>query len=158
MSDQIDEQRMRLALEQARLADALDEVPVGCVVVHEPSGAVVGAGHNRRVIDCDPTAHAEILALRQAGLTLGRWMLVDCALYVTLEPCAMCAGAMINARIPRVVYGCDDPKAGAIRSLYRLCDDARLNHQVHVLGGVLAEECSSLLKAFFQRQRQAGKK
>lgn len=149
---------MRLAIEQALHADAIDEVPVGCVIVHEPTGQVVGAAHNRRVADHDPTAHAEMVALRQAGQTLGHWMLVDCVLYVTLEPCAMCAGAMINARIPRLVYGCDDPKAGAIRSLYRLCEDARLNHRVEAVGGVLVEECSRPLKAFFQRQRSLGKK
>jgi len=149
---------MRQALEEARRAQAVDEVPIGCVIVHEPTEQIVGRGHNRRVADRDPTAHAEILALRQAGQRLGRWMLPDCALFVTLEPCPMCAGALVNARIGRLVYGCDDPKAGAIRSLYQICQDPRLNHRVAVSGGILAEPCAELLKVFFQRQRQLGKR
>ena len=149
---------MRLALQEAGIAKSIGEVPIGCVIVHDPSNAVVGRGHNRRQIDHDPTAHAEIIALRQAGQCIGHWRLLDCTLYVTLEPCPMCAGAMVNARIPRLVYGCDDPKAGAARSLFRLCDDARLNHRLDISGGVLADECAEILREFFKEQRRLGKK
>jgi tRNA(adenine34) deaminase len=149
---------MLQALELARAAAAGGEVPIGCVVVHEPTGRVVGRGANRRVTDHDPTAHAEILALREAGRTIGHWRLLDCTLYVTLEPCPMCAGAIVNARVPRLVYGCDDPKAGAVRTLYRLCEDERLNHRVEVSSGVLANECAEVLREFFRAQRAAGKK
>lgn len=145
---------MRQALQLAAEAAGLDEVPIGCVVVHDPTGAVVGAGYNRREIDHDPTAHAEILAMRQAGQTLGHWRLLDCTLVVTLEPCPMCAGAIVNARIPRLVYGCEDPKAGAVRTLYQICEDARLNHRVQVTGGVLAGECAQILRDFFRKKRE----
>lgn len=149
---------MREALAEARAAAALGEVPIGCIIVHEPDGQIIGRGFNRRETDADPTAHAEILALRQASQTLRTWRLTHCTLYVTLEPCPMCAGAIVNARVPRLVYGCDDPKAGAVRSLYQLCEDARLNHRLNVVGGVLADECAALLREFFQVKRGLGKK
>ena len=152
------QQWMAEALSLARGAMELGEVPIGCVVVHDPTGRVVGRGYNRRETDRDPTAHAEILAMREAGKTLGHWRLVDCTLVVTLEPCPMCAGAIVNARVPRLVYGCDDPKAGAVRTLYEVCSDARLNHQVHVAGGILADESAQLLRDFFRGQRALGKK
>ena len=149
---------MRQALAEAEQARALQEVPIGCIIVHDPTQAIVGRGYNRRETDHDPTAHAEIIALRQAGVSIGHWRLLDCTLFVTLEPCPMCAGAMVNARIPRLVYGCDDPKAGAVRTLFRLCEDERLNHRVEVHDGVLAEECAEMLRAFFRAQRELGKK
>jgi len=149
---------MSEALDLARSAAAAGEVPIGAVVVHDPTGRVVGQGFNRRLLDHDPTAHAEILAMREAGRSLGHWRLLDCTLYVTLEPCPMCAGAIVNARLPRLVYGCDDPKAGAVRTLYQLCDDPRLNHRVEVAGGVLADECAEVLREFFRAQRAMGKK
>jgi tRNA(adenine34) deaminase len=149
---------MREAIAEADKAAAMDEVPIGCVIVHEPTVAIVGRGHNRRQSDRDPTAHAEILAMRDAGHALGDWRLVECSLYVTLEPCPMCAGAMVNARMPRLVYGCDDPKAGAVRSLFQMCSDSRLNHQVVVESGILSDECAGLLREFFRRQRALGKK
>ncbi len=149
---------MLQALAQARLAVEADEVPIGCVIVHDPTDRIVGVGNNRRESDNDPTAHAEILALRQAGQTLGDWRLLDCSIYVTLEPCPMCAGAIVNARIPRLFYGCPDPKAGAVRTLFKLCDDPRLNHRVETIPGILADQCAQLLTDFFRRQRAAGKK
>lgn len=149
---------MRAALAEAATADALDEVPIGAVVYHLPSVRIVGRGHNRRELDLDPSAHAEIVAMRQAASHLQSWRLVDCVLVVTLEPCAMCAGAIVNARVPHLVYGCADPKAGAVRTFFQLCEDPRLNHRVTVTPGVLADECSVLLSAFFQRQRALGKK
>ena len=149
---------MHEAIELARSAAAMGEVPIGCVIVHDPSGRVVGRGFNRRQTDNDPTAHAEIIAMRDAGRVLGHWRLLDCTLYVTLEPCPMCAGAIVNARIPRLVYGCDDPKAGAVRTLFQLCQDSRLNHRVEVEAGVLAGPCAKLLQDFFRAQRAAGKK
>jgi tRNA(adenine34) deaminase len=149
---------MREAIAQAREALSLDEAPIGCVVVHMPSGRIIGRGHNRRQTNHDPTAHAEILALREAGASLGDWRLLDCTLFATLEPCPMCAGAIVNSRIPRLVYGCDDPKAGAVATLFQLCTDARLNHRVSVTRGVLAEECREMLRDFFKSQRAMGKK
>jgi tRNA(adenine34) deaminase len=149
---------MRKAIAEAQAALRLDEVPIGCVIVHEPSGRVIGRGHNLRETAHDATAHAEIIAIRQACEELGAWRLIDCTLVVTLEPCPMCAGSIVNARIPRLVYGCDDPKAGAVRTLYQLCEDARLNHRVEVTSGVLAEECAELLRSFFRAQRALGKK
>jgi tRNA(adenine34) deaminase len=127
-------------------------------VVDDLTGQVVGRGYNRRETDHDPTAHAEILALREAARHRGHWRLTDCTLVVTLEPCPMCAGAIVNARVRRLVYGCDDPKAGAVRTLYRVCDDARLNHRVDVTGGILGDECAKLLQDFFKAQRALGKK
>lgn len=144
---------MQAAIEEAKQALEHEDVPIGCVIVHEPTGRIIGRGHNRREIDKDPTAHAEILALRQAAAELGYWRVTDSTMYVTLEPCPMCAGALVNARLGRLVYGCDDPKAGAVRTLLRLCDDPRLNHRLEVVGGVMAAECAQLLRAFFQTRR-----
>jgi tRNA(adenine34) deaminase len=118
----------------------------------------VGRGRNLRETDEDATAHAEIVAIRQAGRATGHWRLLDCVLVVTLEPCPMCAGAIVNARIPRLIYGCSDPKAGAVRTLFQLCDDPRLNHRVAIEQGVMAAECAGLLTDFFRAQRGLGKK
>lgn len=142
---------MRLALAEAAAAQAKGEVPVGAVVVLD--GAAVGRGHNRTLQDRDPSAHAEIVALRDAARRLGNHRLTGCHLYVTVEPCAMCAGAVVQARIARVVYGCDDPKAGAVRTLYQIADDPRLNHRAEIVGGVLASECGQILQQFFQERR-----
>lgn len=147
-----DVEHMRAALAEARTALTTGDVPVGCVVVG-PDGSVVGRGHNAREATGDPTAHAEILALREASAALGRWRLDDCALVVTLEPCAMCAGAIVLARIPRLVLGAWDPKAGATGSVHDLVRDRRLNHQVEVVGGVLADECGEVLRQFFAERR-----
>jgi tRNA(adenine34) deaminase len=150
------EQAMRLALAEARQALAQEEVPVGAVIVRQ--GRVVAAAGNQREQLRDPTAHAEMIAITQAAEALQSWRLVDCTLYVTLEPCPMCAGAVLQARIPRLVFGAPDPKAGAVRTLFQLLTDPRLNHTAEVVGGVLAEECGSLLSQFFQQQRRLGKK
>ena len=147
---------MRAALDEARAAMGKGEVPVGCVLVRD--GVVVGAGHNLRETTRDPTAHAELLAIRAAAATLGDWRLEGVSAYVTLEPCAMCAGALVLARVPVVVYGCDDAKAGAVRSLFGIGLDARLNHRFAVESGVLADESAALLKEFFARLRAQGKK
>ncbi len=149
---------MRVAIAEAQYAGGLAEVPIGCAIFHEPTGRIVGRGHNRRISDSDPTAHAEILALREAAATLGDWRLLECVMAVTLEPCPMCAGAIVNARIPKLIYGCDDPKAGAVKTLFQLCSDARLNHQVQIESGILSEDCAHLLRAFFRAQRALGKK
>ncbi|MCL2025140.1 MAG: tRNA adenosine(34) deaminase TadA [Coriobacteriia bacterium] len=146
-----DEHYMRMALEQARQAGDLGEVPIGAVVVVDDE--VVAATHNRREVDRDPAGHAEFLALREAARVLDRWRLSDATVYVTLEPCPMCAGLMHQARIARCVYGVADPKAGALGTLYSLHDDARLNHRFEVVGGVLAEECAVLLQGFFAERR-----
>jgi tRNA(adenine34) deaminase len=151
-------QPMREAIRLAQEAQAQGEVPIGCIIIHDPTSRIVGQGFNRRLLDHDPSAHAEIVAMRQAGQALSHWRLLDCTLYVTLEPCPMCAGAMVNARLPRLVYGCDDPKAGAVRTLYQICEDPRLNHRLQVIPGILAPECSQLLTTFFQAQRALGKK
>ena len=142
-----DERFMRVAIAEAARAAARGEVPVGAVVVC--GGEIVGLGHNLRETAQDPTAHAELIAVRAAALHLGTWRLVDCSVYVTLEPCPMCAGMLVNARVPRVVWGADDPKAGAATSLYRLGDDPRLNHRFEGVSGVLADDCAQLLKDFF---------
>ena len=152
------EQWMREAITEARSARAAGDVPIGCIIVHSPTRQIIGRGRNRREVDCDPTAHAEIVAIRHAGAALKSWRLIDCILIVTLEPCPMCAGAIVNARIPHLIYGCSDPKAGAVHTLYQLCADARLNHRVHTQAGVLADECSDLLTEFFRQQRAMGKK
>jgi len=144
------------ALVLASQAAAAGEIPVGALIVHHPPGEsprIVGRGFNRREANHDPSAHAEIVALRQAGKTLQSWRLLDCTLYVTLEPCPMCAGAIVQARLPRLVYGCSDPKAGAVDTLFRLCSDPRLNHQVQVIPGILAGESATILKAFFAARR-----
>jgi tRNA(adenine34) deaminase len=145
--DQADEQWMQAAIAEARLAEARGEVPVGAVIVHE--GQIIGRAHNERESSQDPTTHAEMIAIRQAAKQLGSWRLIDTTLYVTLEPCPMCAGALVNARVPRVVWGCDDPKAGATRSLYNIGTDARLNHRFECVPGVLEEACAALLTKFF---------
>jgi len=146
-----DERGMRLALAEARQAATEDEVPVGAVIVH--NGDVVAAAHNGREQLRDPTAHAEMIAITQAAESLGRWRLEGCTLYVTLEPCPMCAGAIVQARVPRVVYGATDPKAGAVESLYTMLTDERLNHRCKVEHGVLAAECGDLLREFFAARR-----
>jgi tRNA(adenine34) deaminase len=143
---------MMLALDEARLALEHDDVPVGCVIV-DADGTELARAHNARERDTDPTAHAELLALRAAAATRGSWRLDGTTLYVTLEPCAMCAGAMVLARIDRLVFGAVDPKAGAVASLYNIAQDDRLNHRVAVEQGVLAEESGALLKAFFKEKR-----
>jgi tRNA(adenine34) deaminase len=145
---------MRLALLEAEKALAHGDVPVGAILVRDD--VVVGAGYNRREADHDATAHAEIVAIRQASQTLGRWQLDDCTLYVTLEPCPMCAGAIVLARIPRVIYAAPDPKAGAAGSIADLLRHPRLNHRVDVQGGLLAGEAAAQLRAFFQSLRDAG--
>ena len=147
---------MRLALDQARAAFEEGEVPIGAVVVHE--GRVIAEAHNQREALRDPTAHAEMIAITQAAETLGSWRLLDCTLYVTLEPCPMCAGAIVQARIPRVVYGAVDLKAGACHTLYQITADPRLNHQALAVGGVLVDECRGILREFFLAQRALGKK
>ncbi|GIW76188.1 MAG: tRNA-specific adenosine deaminase [Phycisphaerae bacterium] len=148
---------MGLAIEQARLTESAGDVPIGCVIWHEPTGRIIGRGRNLREQQCDPVAHAEIVALQEAARTLGHWRVTDSILVVTLEPCPMCAGAIVNARVPKLIYGCNDPKAGAVRTLYQICEDPRLNHRVQVLSGVLAEECADLLRNFFRKQRALGK-
>jgi len=147
-----DARHMAEALAEARLALGTGDVPVGAVVVG-PDGHVVGRGRNAREATGDPTAHAEVLALRAAAARLGRWRLDDCTLVVTLEPCAMCAGAIVLARVPRLVLGAWDPKAGAAGSVHDLVRDRRLNHQVEVVGGVLEGECGSVLREFFDSRR-----
>ena len=142
---------MRLALEQARACLGWDDVPIGAVVVRD--GVVIGAAGNQRELLGDPTAHAEVLAIRQAAESQGSWRLDGCTLVVTLEPCAMCAGAVVLARVPRVVFGAADPKAGFAGSLGDLLRDPRLNHRAEVTGGVLADECGELLRAFFRERR-----
>ncbi|HPH64399.1 MAG TPA: tRNA adenosine(34) deaminase TadA [Kofleriaceae bacterium] len=149
-----DEEWMRLALAEAKVAGAAGDVPVGAIVVFNDE--VIGRGHNRREADADPTAHAEVLALRNAAKKLGIWR-VEATLYVTQEPCPMCAGALVNARVKRVVYGCENPKAGSVKTLFTICSDSRLNHQVDVVGGVLATECADELKQFFATLRRGPK-
>jgi len=146
-----DERFMRLALAEAARALEHDDVPVGAVLVHD--GEVIGAGHNERELRQDPSAHAEMIALRAGAQALGSWRLLDTVLYVTLEPCAMCAGAIVLGRVPRVVYGTTDPKAGAAGSVLDILAEPRLNHRPAVQGGVLARECAALLRAFFAARR-----
>jgi tRNA(adenine34) deaminase len=147
---------MRLALEEAEQAFREEEAPIGAVIVH--AGRVIAAAHNMREQLHDPTAHAEMIAITQAAESLCSWRLEGCTLYVTLEPCPMCAGAILQARIPLVVYGAADPKAGAVHSLFRLLDDPRLNHRCEVIAQILAEPCGQILSRFFQNQRRLGKK
>ncbi len=149
---------MEMALEEAAIAEDEDEVPVGAVIVSLERGQIIARAHNQREQLQDPTAHAEMIALTQAAASLGSWRLEKTILFVTLEPCPMCAGAIVQARIPIVVYGCTDLKAGACHSLYQITSDPRLNHRCQVIGGVLAEQCSGLLSAFFARKRAMGKK
>jgi tRNA(adenine34) deaminase len=145
-----DDEFMGEAIAEARLALQHDDVPVGAIAI---SGASQTRGHNRREVDRDPTAHAEVLALRSLAARLGSWNLSGATLYVTQEPCAMCAGAIVNARVARLVFGCDNPKAGSVRTLYRLADEGKLNHRVEIVGGVRAAECGSLLSDFFSKLR-----
>src|SRR5665811_1249996 len=142
---------MRLAIHEATLALEHSDIPVGAVVVRD--GEVIATGHNEREVRADPTAHAEIIALREAARTLGSWRVLDAVLYVTLEPCAMCAGAIVLARVPRVVFGARDPKAGAAGSVLDVLDEPRLNHRPQVEAGLLAEECGEILRAFFRARR-----
>jgi tRNA(adenine34) deaminase len=148
---------MELAIEEAGLAAAEDEVPVGAVIVHQTKG-IVARAHNLRERLQDPTAHAEMQAIVEAARALGSWRLDDCILYVTLEPCPMCAGAAVQARLPMIVYGCADPKAGACHTLYQIASDDRLNHRCEVVAGVLADRCAVLLSEFFAKKRAQGKK
>src|SRR6266436_7428186 len=142
-----DIQYMQEALAEARSAAVAGEVPVGAVLVH--GGKILARSGNRTVRDCDPTAHAEMVVLREAARLLGNYRLADTTLYVTIEPCSMCAGAMIQARVPRLVYGADDPKGGAVRSCFEILSDERLNHRVEVTSGVLAEDCAAAIQSFF---------
>ena len=146
-----DSEFMQMALEEARLCAGAGEVPIGAVLVHR--GEVLARGGNRTIRDCDPTAHGEIVVLREAARKIANYRLAETTLYVTLEPCAMCAGAIVQARVPRVVYGADDPKGGAFRTCFELLTSAKLNHQVEVIPGVLAEEAASLLQSFFAARR-----
>ena len=150
-TDCTDEKYMRVAIGEARAALEHEDVPIGAVIVRD--GVVIARAHNQRELLKDPTAHAEIIALTQASAALGAWRLTGCTAYVTLEPCVMCAGAFVLARVGRLVYGAVDPKAGGCESLYRIPDDERLNHRVPVVSGVLAEECGELLREFFRAKR-----
>ena len=154
--DDSHERWMRAALREAAQALAEDEVPIGAVVVC--GGRIIGSAHNQREQLKDPTAHAEMVAITQAAQALGSWRLDDCTLYATLEPCPMCAGAIVQARVPWVVYGAADPKAGAVDTLYQLLRDPRLNHRCRSTSGVLAAECGAILSEFFQAKRRQGKK
>ena len=151
VNSDVDIAMMRLAIEQAKLAGEVGEVPVGAVVYRGEE--VLATGYNMRESSADPTGHAEIIAMRKAALKIGTWRLDDCSVAVTLEPCPMCAGAMINGRVARVVYGAADPKMGCVDTLYQLCSDVRFNHRLEVVGGVLGEECGDLLSEFFKVMR-----
>jgi len=142
---------MRIAIEEARAAAEAGEVPVGAVVVSR--GCVISRAANRTIRDCDPTAHAEIVALRTAAQSLGNYRLGDAELYVTIEPCAMCAGALVQARVARLIYGTDDPKGGAVRSCFSVFEHPSLNHRVEVVSGVLASDCASVIQSFFASRR-----
>ena len=147
----IEAEFMKEALSEARGAAAAGEVPIGAIIVHD--GRVVARSGNRTIRDCDPTAHAEMVVLREAARGLGNYRLADTTLYVTIEPCSMCAGAMIQARVPRLVYGCDDPKGGAVRSCFEVLSHPRLNHKVEITSGVLAAECAATIQSFFAERR-----
>jgi tRNA(adenine34) deaminase len=151
-SHSTDERYMRMAIDQAYIAEENGDVPIGCVIVRE--NRVIAKAYNQREQLHDPTAHAEIVALTQAAEFIGNWRLHGCTLYVTLEPCPMCAGALVLGRLDRVVYGTDDPKTGAVRSLYQIVEDTRLNHQLEVTFGVMQDECKKQLQTFFQRRRE----
>ena len=151
IDDQQDEHYMLEAIKAAQIAEENGDVPIGAVIVYE--NQVIGRAYNQREQLNDPTAHAEIIALTQAAAFIESWRLGGCTIYVTLEPCAMCAGALVLGRLDRLVYGCDDPKAGACKSLYNIVQDERLNHRLEVTSGILADECSQQLQAFFQRRR-----
>ncbi|OXM86448.1 tRNA-specific adenosine deaminase [Paenibacillus rigui] len=145
---------MRAAMEEAQKAEAKLEVPIGCVIVWQDQ--IIGRGHNLRETTCDPLAHAELIAIKQASEHLEAWRLLDCRLYVTLEPCPMCAGAIVQSRIPQVIYGTTDPKAGCAGTLMNLLQEERFNHRVDVVSGVLQEECSAMLTQFFRKLRGKG--
>jgi len=153
--DNDDQRYMRLAIDQAKIAEENGDVPIGAVIVYKDQ--VIGRAYNQREQLADPTAHAEIIALTQAAAFLESWRLEGCTIYVTLEPCPMCAGALVLSRMDRLVYGCDDPKAGACKSLYNIVQDERLNHRLEVTSGVLEEDCSELLQGFFARRRRENK-
>jgi len=153
----IDLGAMQRAIQLADEAAAQGEVPVGAVVYRTDDGTILGEGSNRREIDHDPAGHAEIIAIRAAAASLGDWRLTGCSLAVTLEPCPMCAGLIVNSRIARVVFGARDPKAGAVRSLYNLADDPRLNHRAVIIPDVMSDRCSEQLKSFFRRLRSGGR-
>ena len=142
---------MEQALEEARAAAAAGEVPIGALLIHE--GQIIARSGNRTIRDCDPTAHAEMVVLREGSRKLGNYRLAGTTLYVTVEPCSMCAGGMIQARVPRLVYGCDDPKGGAVRSCFVMLNHPRLNHRVEVIAGILANECAAILQSFFAARR-----
>lgn len=151
-----DEKFMKEAIRQAGKAAALKEVPIGCVIVH--NGKIIGRGYNRRIVDKNVLAHAEIIAIKKACKKMGDWRLEECTMYVTLEPCPMCAGAIVQARIPKVVIGCMNPKAGCAGSVLDMLHEEGFNHQAETEVGLLGEECSAMLKAFFKELREAGKK
>ena len=151
MPNKSDKELMQIAIKEAQIAEENGDVPIGAVIVYQ--NQIIGRAYNQRELLQDPTAHAEIIALTQAAAFIESWRLNGCTMYVTLEPCPMCAGALVLARIDRLVYGCDDPKAGAVKSLYNIVTDERLNHIIEVTSGVLAEECSGLLQHFFRRRR-----
>ncbi|HML75660.1 MAG TPA: tRNA adenosine(34) deaminase TadA [Anaerohalosphaeraceae bacterium] len=157
ISDQnnLDQRYMRMAIDQAYIAEENGDVPIGAVIVHE--NRVIARAHNQRQLLNDPTAHAEMIALTQASEAVGNWRLHGCTIYVTLEPCPMCAGALVLARVDRLVFGTDDPKAGACGSLYNIVQDGRLNHRLEIVSGVLQEDCRYQLQAFFQRRRAENK-
>jgi tRNA(adenine34) deaminase len=146
-----DEFWMNFALAEARQAVQADEVPIGAVIVRD--NRIIGRGHNQPISSCDPTAHAEILALREAARRIANYRLTDATMYVTIEPCAMCAGALVNARIKRLVYGAAEPRQGAVHSVFQICTNSSLNHQVEVMAGVQEEDCKALMQAFFQARR-----
>ena len=148
-----DEKYMKHAIKQAKKAYAIDEVPIGCIIVRDEDGKVIARGYNRRNTDKNTLSHAELNAIRKASKKLGDWRLEDCTLYVTLEPCQMCAGAIVQARIPEVMIGCMNPKAGCAGSIYNLLQEPAFNHQVSLFKGVLEEECSQMLKDFFRSLR-----
>ena len=147
-----DTEFMQEALAEARVAAAAGEVPVGALLVHQAE--ILARSGNRTIRDCDPSAHAEIVVLREAARRLGNYRLAGTTLYVTIEPCSMCAGAMIQARVPRLVYGADDPKGGAVRTCFQLLSDPRLNHQIEVTSGVLVADCAAVIQSFFSERRQ----
>ena len=146
---------MRLAIEAAKIAEDNGDVPIGAVIVHQDT--IIAKAYNQREQLTDPTAHAEIIALTQAASAIGNWRLHGCTIYVTLEPCPMCAGALVLARMDRLVYGCDDPKTGACKSLYNIVQDDRLNHRLQVTGGILADDCAQQLQGFFAHRRKENK-
>ncbi len=151
MTSKLDEKFMRTAITQADIAEQNGDVPIGAIIVYQ--NQIIGKAYNQREQLNDPTAHAEIIALTQAAAFMESWRLINCTIYVTLEPCPMCAGALVLARMKRLVYGCDDPKTGAVKSLYNIVQDQRLNHRLEVTSGVLADECSEQLQEFFQKRR-----